>query len=313
MVSVGLIEQGPLGQIVVMLDYWILVLAVLALIYLLYRLPNIVQRQVATTYILLMALLVFWSLRHMAEDLISTDMMFELTLFSLAVNVFITGAVIYLLYEYIQLEDIDEVLAQLDLEAETEAERDDDGRIEYERLNPGKTYLVEEQGGEHGLELFRDTVTTSPGLCFSYKNPQRLRQRHGLENTPIVWISGNARLDSGGNTMNPGNLDVMLQTIIDFIEEQRDKDKGEVIIIDGFELLIYNNPFPGVMSFVEQLLDRYGDDDDVTFIFAVEAEGIYDEQRSLLEEEIDEIREVTPNGIQTRAGGTKDETDDESA
>lgn len=311
MVSLTLIEQGALGQIVVMLDYWILVLAVLALLYLLYRLPRLVKRQVAVTYILLMALLVFWSLRHMAEDMLGEGMMPALVIFSLAANLFIMGAVLYLLYQYLQLEDVDQVLARLDLEATTEAEQEQRPELDYDDLTPGKTYLIEEQGGEHGLTLFRDAVTTSPGLCFSYKNPNRLRERHSLENTAIVWVSGNNQLNQNINTMSPGNLDVMLETIIDFIEEQKQNDQGEIVIIDGFELLIYNNPFTGVMSFVEQLMNRYGDDDDVTFIFAVERDGIYDEQRDLLEREIDEIREVTNHGISVRTPGAADHPDEE--
>ena len=307
MVSVALIQQGFLGQLVVMLDYWILILVILALLYLIYRLPRLVKRQVAVTYIVLMSLLVFWSLRHMAENFIGSDMMFGLTIFSFLVNLVVTSAIVYMLHLYIQLEDIDEVLATLDLEAETEEEQEDEEKIDYDRLDPGKTYLIEEQGGEHGLKLFRGAITQSPGLCFSYKNPQRLRDRHNMQNTPVVWISGNAGLGGNENTMNPANLDVMLETIIDFIEEQRSKDKGQIIIIDGFELLVYNNPFTGVMSFVERLMNRYGDDNDVTFIFAVESEGIYDEQREMLEKAVDEIHEVNENGVQTQVVESTDE------
>ncbi|MDY6778242.1 MAG: DUF835 domain-containing protein [Candidatus Nanohaloarchaea archaeon] len=293
MVLPALADTGFLGTWVVLLDYWIVVLFVLALVYLLYRLPSLANRRVAVTYIVFMSITVFWSIRTVASRILPSDRLYLLSIVSLIANIGVVVFIGYLFYQFSRLQDVDQVLEEFDLAAqpeEGEKERDEEAPVSYENLDAGKTYLVLEQGGEHGLELFRDAVERSPGLCFTYKNPNQVRQRLGLEHTPIVWFSGNERLGDNLNTMDPDQLDVLDDTVIDFVEAQRGKGLGVVVIIDGIEILLYNNSFTRFMTTLNGLISRYGGANDVTIIISAEESRIDEQQLSLLQQEVDEMR-----------------------
>jgi hypothetical protein len=122
-------------------------------------------------------------------------------------------------------------------------------------LLPGKCYIVEESPPDLSFDAFVNILSTHDeacakvmGLAISRQHPDLIRQKYGLEKTPIFWLATRA----GQDVIAPTNLGILTHTIIKFIEE----NACGVILLDGLEYLISNNDFSKALRVIDQVNDH---------------------------------------------------------
>ena len=122
-------------------------------------------------------------------------------------------------------------------------------------LRPGRSYIVMESPPHISLDAFVNMVTTSTdgdqktsGIMVTRQHPDLLREKYGLEETPIYWLATRP----GDKVMSPTNLGILSNLLIRFAEETSDG----VILLDGIEYLVSNNDFGKVLKLLDQVNDH---------------------------------------------------------
>ncbi len=122
-------------------------------------------------------------------------------------------------------------------------------------LAPGKCYVIEEAPPSISFDAFANMISTSDeeggktvGLAVTRQHPDMLKEKYGLDNTPIYWLATRA----GENVLSPTNLGILTHNLIKFIE---DTTNG-VILLDGLEYLVSNNDFNKVLKVIDQVNDH---------------------------------------------------------
>lgn len=95
-------------------------------------------------------------------------------------------------------------------------------------LDKGYTYLISEEKPVKSYQLFIDLVKSgSNGLFITTNNPNKIKERYGLEKTPFIWVTHKGK---GENWLKPMELldDNTASAIKNFLE----KSKDSVIIFD---------------------------------------------------------------------------------
>ncbi len=116
----------------------------------------------------------------------------------------------------------------------------------------GNIYLFDRRNGNQCMEVFADQVKHNiQGLCITRQNPVKIREKYGLEKTPILWLTGGDD-PRGEITMKPDNLTGLGATLGKFIVGT----KNGLVLIDGLEYLMTRNGFEAVLKLVQFLNDR---------------------------------------------------------
>lgn len=162
------------------------------------------------------------------------------------------------------------------------------GELQEEKriLEIGYNYLILEERTDITFEIFRDTIATGvPGLLITNSFPDKVRKAHGLEDADIHWLS-----DSGDKTLSilsPKRLDFEItRTISKFIKEN--KEKGCVLMLDGFEYLVLENKFEKILKFVKKINDMAAMSNS-TILVPVNLEAFKKEQATILKKEFDRV------------------------
>lgn len=122
-------------------------------------------------------------------------------------------------------------------------------------LAPGRCYVFEETPPSASFDAFSNLISTSDpkggktaGLAVTRQHPDLVRDKYGLEKTPIFWLATRA----GDGVISPTNLGILTQTMVKFVEGN---DSG-VILLDGLEYLVSNNDFNKVLRAIDQVNDH---------------------------------------------------------
>lgn len=119
-------------------------------------------------------------------------------------------------------------------------------------IESGTIYVAERMAGDRHLEIFADQVKHNvQGLCVTRHSPGKIRQRYGLEKTPMIWLTGNESA-SGEICMKPDNLSGLGATLQKFMSAAN----NGFILIEGVEYLISRTNFDTVLKFIQYLDDR---------------------------------------------------------
>ena len=78
-------------------------------------------------------------------------------------------------------------------------------RVEF-IVQAGHNNLVESGDSSYAYNAFRNIVSDTPGLCITTTYPEKIRQKYGLEKTPILWIS---KTSLGETTFKPADLNYL--------------------------------------------------------------------------------------------------------
>lgn len=148
----------------------------------------------------------------------------------------------------ITLKDLSEIIG-LKIAPVAEKASDDAPK---QSLEMGLIYLFDKSKGNDYMDIFVDQVKHNiQGLCITRHSPKRIREKYGLEKTPIVWLNG-SELQTSEHCIKPDNLTGLGATINKFMA---DANEG-LVLLDGVEYLIARNSFESVLKFLHLLNDR---------------------------------------------------------
>ncbi|MFW5906899.1 MAG: DUF835 domain-containing protein [Candidatus Natronoplasma sp.] len=168
--------------------------------------------------------------------------------------------------------------------AEEETPEEEEKKTLPEGISRSSTYLIDERNSdeESSFELFKEILETGEkGLCVTRDYPDKVREKYGLEDVEIVWLSNVDRED----VIRPKSLEKFSLTIENFLT----KKKG-VILLNGLEYLITNNDFRTVLHLIQSIKDQVAINKSIMMI-PVNPATLEDNQMDLLTGEVDKVIE----------------------
>lgn len=159
-------------------------------------------------------------------------------------------------------------------------------------LARGRSYIVEESPPNISFDAFVNIISTpelsgcspSVGLAISRQHPDFIRQKYGLEHTPIYWLATRA----GQDVIAPTNLGILTHTLVGFIDE----NPCTVILLDGIEYLVSNNDFSKVMRVIDQVNDHIAQSKSI-LIIPVDPRAFDQKELALLERNMEKLARPT--------------------
>jgi chromosomal replication initiator protein DnaA len=150
-------------------------------------------------------------------------------------------------------------------------------------LVDGHSYLLEENKPDTGHRLLAFKVREGySGLGIIRSNPKLLRGKMGSANLHLLWLTDHESKDE--KTVSP-----TLERIIAIIEEFMTENKRSIILLDDIQYLIGNTSFDGVIRFLRMLIDQVSEREAI-FLLSVNPEALKQQERSILEREMEVIR-----------------------
>lgn len=146
-------------------------------------------------------------------------------------------------------------------------------------LRKGCSYIVKEQKADNSFEIFCDQVFHgTKGLCITREHPDVVREKYGLERTPIVWLC----VTPGKHNLKPTNIGRLTDTIKQFTE----KGEDAVILLDGIEYLITHNGFNLTLKAIDFVNETMMIDKSI-FIMSIDPRAVKERELALLEKNMD--------------------------
>jgi len=131
-------------------------------------------------------------------------------------------------------------------------------------MKPGHVYLIKSDDPDAGLRHFANAVKRGAhGLCITRSPPERVRERYGLQKTPMLWLTSNRK--EGEHCISPSGIGELSSSIIAFI----DKAKDGIVVLTGIEYLISQNTFRPILNFIQLLNDKIMVSDS-RFVFTID-------------------------------------------
>jgi hypothetical protein len=109
---------------------------------------------------------------------------------------------------------------------------------------------------------------------------RQVREKYGLENTPVYWLATRA----GDKVISPTNLGILTHMLVKFTE---DTSNG-VILLDGIEYLVSNNDFTKVLKMIDQVSDNISQSP-CSMIIPVDPRAFDQRQLALLERNMEKL------------------------
>lgn len=154
-------------------------------------------------------------------------------------------------------------------------------------LAPGRSYVVEEPQPDISFDIFTNILATPEtggekleGLAITRQHPDLIREKYGLEKTPIYWLATKA----GPEVISPTNLGILTHTLVKFVEEH----PKSVMIVDGIEYLVSNNDFTRVLRMIDQVNDHIAQSS-ARMILPVDPRAFDQKELALLERNMEKI------------------------
>ena len=160
-------------------------------------------------------------------------------------------------------------------------------------LKDSSSYLVREATPEETYRLFLIAQKTGKkGMVITRLFPQKVRERFGLSELPIVWLSNVGKED----TIRPKDLEKLSLATEQFLTRE-----NGVVLLDAVEYLVTNNNFLTVLRLVQSIRDQVAVNNGV-LLLSVNPSTLDAHQMTLLEREVDRVIDVsmgsTPSGSQ---------------
>lgn len=122
-------------------------------------------------------------------------------------------------------------------------------RIKY-NLKPGISYVIKEREFKRGPKIFKDLVTHGiPGLWITMSLPEKIRKEHGLEKTPILYLS--TKPGFGEARVSLDRLEKVQGIISNYFFRKR--PKRSVVLVDCLDELVMRKGPKQVIYFLAGL------------------------------------------------------------
>lgn len=149
-------------------------------------------------------------------------------------------------------------------------------------LEKGVSYLLETEDLGQCYDLFQERIMGgASGLCITRDFPDRVRSKHAIKKSPIIWLS-NADLEYA---VEPVQLGKLYHKIEDFLK----RTENGLIILVGIEYLITQNNYSSALKFLQLIKDQisiYG----ATLLVPLVPEALAEKDLRLIEREFETIQ-----------------------
>ena len=160
------------------------------------------------------------------------------------------------------------------------------------RLKDSSSYLVRESAPDEAYRLFETAQKAGKrGMVITRIFPQKIRERLGVSDLPIVWLSNVGKED----TIRPKDLEKLSLAVEQFLA----REKG-VVLLDAIEYLVTNNNFITVLRLVQSIRDQVAINHAV-LLLSVNPSALDPHQMTLLEREVDRVIEGSTTATSTGA------------
>jgi isoleucyl-tRNA synthetase len=147
-------------------------------------------------------------------------------------------------------------------------------------LEDGSTYLIEETDPDRSYDLFVQEVGAGrQGLCVTRVYPPKVRERFGIDDLSILWLSNVGKED----TVRPKDLEKLSLILEQFLARGK-----AIILVDGVEYLITNNNFLTVLRLLQSARDQVAIQGAILLV-SVNPSTLESHQLTLLEREVDGV------------------------
>lgn len=160
----------------------------------------------------------------------------------------------------------------------TSAEQTETSKMQHDRsrVNRGGSYLVEDDI-DTAYKIFKDSIISGMiGLCVTRVIPARIKERYGLQETPVVWLTD----ESTQEYPTVKNLQELSITVSDHVE----KTEKAIVLVDGVEYLVSRFGFASVYQFLQTKRSQMERTNNI-LIIAVFKEALEQKEVRLLERE----------------------------
>jgi voltage-gated potassium channel len=129
------------------------------------------------------------------------------------------------------------------------------------RMEPGHSYFIKhEKSSEiaYGV-LLTHLYQRKYGLIITAHNPAKIRHEHGIETTPVIWMTDT---ETEHLSVDPIDIEQIHETIKKFIE----KVPNAFVLIDGIDYLLMHNNFAKILHFIKQVKGMMTKSDDCLIV-----------------------------------------------
>ncbi len=151
-----------------------------------------------------------------------------------------------------------------------------------DELQPGVSYMIEEERPDKGFKLLEDILHKGNRVyIISRINPNRIAKEYSLDEAEMFWLS--SRENENLKTVRP-NLESITYRFEEIIEE------GKVILLDGVEYLVSHTGFDATIQFLRHMVDMVSETDTI-FLITVSPSALKEREISILEREMKVLSE----------------------
>jgi isoleucyl-tRNA synthetase len=148
-------------------------------------------------------------------------------------------------------------------------------------LRDSSAYLVLEATPDEAQRLFQLAQATGRrGMVITRTFPQKVRERLGGPETPILWLSNVGKEE---DTVRPKDLEKLSLAVEQFLA----REKG-VVLLDAIEYLVTNNNFITVLRLVQSIRDQVAINKGI-FLISANPSALDPHQLTLLQKEVDQV------------------------
>ncbi|MEA3559797.1 MAG: DUF835 domain-containing protein, partial [Candidatus Thermoplasmatota archaeon] len=152
-------------------------------------------------------------------------------------------------------------------------------------LKKNGLYLVEEEDGERGFELFTElTGSGYSGLVFTRKHPDNLKDIKGLEGIPMAWFSSTPV--KGVTCISPLNIQKMLI----MVQSAMTQGERSAVLVYGFEYILTNINFDRALNLLQVMNDRIMTSENTIVIFSMDLDILAERDRKLISREFEKVQ-----------------------
>ena len=158
------------------------------------------------------------------------------------------------------------------------------GKKRY-KLESSKSYIVQQERGDQGYEIFIDQISHGiSGLCLTKYPPQSIREKYGFEKTSLFWFT--FKQSNKENTVNPKKLDAeLIPQIEDFVK----KGKRTIVYIDCFDQITLVKGIENTQILINDIKNICRENHSI-LLLSVNPEMLEERQLSVLEKEFLEVK-----------------------
>jgi chromosomal replication initiator protein DnaA len=157
--------------------------------------------------------------------------------------------------------------------------------MEPQSLADGVSYLIEERKAIASHALAASKLSEGyKTMAITRSHPRYLRERCIGGEPRILWLTDH---ESEQEDTVPPSLERIMLLIDEFMEE----DGRKIILLDDVQYLMSNTSFEGVVRFIRSVVDKVHENITI-FIVSVNPESLDPQNRSILEREMEVIREA---------------------